>query len=88
MESRDLSPYNTRAFKLDDGSFELRFASAKEDGASDGKYKKETVEFDGVRISLSFGDYGPLMQRVCDNLSKAADHGECVCLCRPLPPRD
>ena len=74
IEGRGLSPYNTRAFKLADGSFEIRFASASPDGAADGKYKAETVEFEGVRVSLVFGDHGALMQRVCDNLRKALEH--------------
>jgi len=82
MEERGLSPYNTRAFKVGEG-FELRFASASPDGGA-GKYAKDTVDFEGVSISLVFGDYAALMQRVADNLGKASEHGAFMRACVQL----
>lgn len=71
MEARKLSPYNTRLFKLEDGSFELRQASA-EGGPAPGF--EEPVEFEGAVIRVVRGDHGALMARAADNLEQAAKY--------------
>ena len=50
MNSVDLSPYNTRLFKLDDATFELRLASAAT-GDKDGLSR--VAAFEGALLLLS-----------------------------------
>jgi len=74
-----LSPYNTRLFKLApvDGipHFELKLASAWI-GAGDDPVSPvlKTHEHQGVKITVTRGDYAAFMQVAVDNLRKASRH--------------
>eukprot|EP01029_Cantina_marsupialis_P007691 TRINITY_DN186_c0_g2_i1.p1 TRINITY_DN186_c0_g2~~TRINITY_DN186_c0_g2_i1.p1 ORF type:complete len:731 (+),score=234.80 TRINITY_DN186_c0_g2_i1:66-2195(+) len=75
MDSRDLSPYNTRAFKYvgDDESitYDIRLASSLVD-------EKEgltgTFDYKGKAVKITRGDHSHLMKRVADNLRAAIPH--------------
>lgn len=72
MDEKRISAYNTRLFKGADGVFELRQAAATA-GAGKGFTEGEVTEFEGAKIRVVTGDYGPLMARVCENLTKARE---------------
>eukprot|EP00756_Hemistasia_phaeocysticola_P032925 Hpha_TRINITY_DN16436_c0_g9::TRINITY_DN16436_c0_g9_i1::g.164106::m.164106/K01277/DPP3; dipeptidyl-peptidase III len=78
MASKDLSPYNTRLFKMSDGVFDLRVASVLH-GTHPG-CKDDNVapllgahEFEGRKIILSRGDYSPILDKICSYLKQAQE---------------
>ncbi|XP_038072847.1 dipeptidyl peptidase 3-like [Patiria miniata] len=80
MLEKKIDAYNTRLFKSKgaDGKFEyeVRLASAQT-GAADGdnNLKLGSYDFEGVKVNVTRGDYGPLMKMVSDNLLKAKEYG-------------
>jgi dipeptidyl-peptidase-3 len=71
LESLNLSPYNTRLFKMD-GRYIVLLASAVEGPGDDevGKLCKEHT-FEGQKFEVRRGDYAPLMKRVLEGLERA-----------------
>ena len=69
LDGNGISAYNTRVFTTADGVFQIQFASAESKVEA-----SEIVEFEGNRIQLVYGDFGPLMARVSANLTKALEH--------------
>jgi len=69
----DISPYNTRLFKLKDGSFELRLASSLSGAGSDpvGTKFVGKHDFEGRSITITRGDYSVFMKASADYLEKA-----------------
>eukprot|EP01062_Namystynia_karyoxenos_P031732 TRINITY_DN2350_c0_g1_i1.p2 TRINITY_DN2350_c0_g1~~TRINITY_DN2350_c0_g1_i1.p2 ORF type:complete len:853 (+),score=326.41 TRINITY_DN2350_c0_g1_i1:112-2559(+) len=77
MADRKMYAYNTRLFKEEDGTLQLRIASAcsapEKQGAGDrgaanlGDHELKS----GKKLKVIRGDYAPLMQRVCDSLRNA-----------------
>ena len=80
LESKNLSPYNTRLFKGADGSYTVLLASALTTQAHDAPdddvigalCRKQS--FEGHSFTIRRGDYSPLMQRIVDALSTALPH--------------
>eukprot|EP00127_Corallochytrium_limacisporum_P006011 Clim_evm88s215 gene=Clim_evmTU88s215 len=69
LDTKEIPAYNTRCFKEGD-AYHILIASAE---------KTElpcTREFEhkGKKFYVKTGDYGPLLARVCENLTKAKDH--------------
>lgn len=68
LDRENISPYNTRLFKTAPGEFELRTASA------DANTNRGAVEFEGMKITVTSGDHGPLMARAASHLQQAIAH--------------
>lgn len=77
LDSKNLSAYNTRLFKREDGgkaSYEVRLASAvQKDCAVDGECESccGSFSFQDKEFSVKRGDYGPLMEKVSHYLDQA-----------------
>ncbi|KAJ3287177.1 hypothetical protein HK104_008727 [Borealophlyctis nickersoniae] len=67
LESKDISPLNTRLFKTAECDFELRVASAQI------TREPETFQHEGKRITVVYGDFAEAMAEVADYLSKAKE---------------
>eukprot|EP00930_Biecheleria_cincta_P024341 TRINITY_DN17432_c0_g1_i1.p1 TRINITY_DN17432_c0_g1~~TRINITY_DN17432_c0_g1_i1.p1 ORF type:complete len:776 (-),score=144.53 TRINITY_DN17432_c0_g1_i1:259-2586(-) len=70
LDSKNVSPYNTRLFKESEGKYVVKVAS------SDIK-TVEDQEFDAgdkgkATFKFEYGDYAALMARICENLEKAS----------------
>lgn len=85
LNSQDISPYNTRLFKLDDKTYEVRLASAAltdagsncpEDVAKVLGKHEFTPEGSSspVTFKVTRGDYSKLMGLVVENLRKAKEY--------------
>ncbi|KAJ3045107.1 hypothetical protein HDV00_011832 [Rhizophlyctis rosea] len=68
LEKKDISPLNTRLFESADGHYELKIASAKI------TKEPETFDYEGKKITVSFGDFAEDMKYVADNLRKAGEY--------------
>jgi dipeptidyl-peptidase-3 len=68
MESRSMNAYNTRLLK-DGNDLIIRVASAAEQLQSAGSF-----EFEGRRITISYGDYREQMCRIADSIASAAQY--------------
>jgi len=76
-----LSPYNTRLFKLPAAAagvphFELRLASARTSPADDDAVSPllKTYDFEGIKITVTRGDHHAFMQLAVDHLRLAKPH--------------
>jgi len=75
LDSIGLSPYNTRLFKEDDGSYIVLLASSATDAGDDAVGKKcITHDFEGKKFTVRRGDYAALMKRVVTALQEALPH--------------
>lgn len=82
MTSKQLSAYNTRLFKYKengDDVYEIRLASAKSNDEKHslpvfGTYDFTTKDSKNVKVKVTRGDYGPLLQLVVENLAQAKLH--------------
>jgi len=75
MDSIGLSPYNTRLFKEDDGSYVVLLASSKADAADDAVGKLcISHSFEGKTFLVRRGDYAALMGRVVAAIVEAIPH--------------
>eukprot|EP01006_Ploeotia_vitrea_P008646 TRINITY_DN20727_c0_g1_i2.p1 TRINITY_DN20727_c0_g1~~TRINITY_DN20727_c0_g1_i2.p1 ORF type:complete len:640 (-),score=371.09 TRINITY_DN20727_c0_g1_i2:156-2075(-) len=68
MTRIDMSPYNTRLFKEDDGTLVIRVASG------DKKEDPTVHEANGKKVKIVYGDYDGRMGVVADWLAKARDY--------------
>lgn len=76
MDEKKLLAYNTRLLKHEDGSLEIRVASALpsgEEGAAAGGLPETEEEWEGRTVRVRRGDYGPLLARVAESLRRAAE---------------
>ncbi|XP_075044760.1 dipeptidyl peptidase 3 isoform X2 [Mixophyes fleayi] len=79
LDSKNLSAYNTRLFKTQEGGgrakYEVRLASVNKEGnvadSSDLSDSFGQFEFEDHEIHITRGDYSPLLLRVRENLEKA-----------------
>ena len=71
MAAQDIPPYNTRLFKDADGTLDIRRASAETGDCA--PLTAAATEFEGRAIRVTRGDYAPLMARVVESLTAAAD---------------
>eukprot|EP00127_Corallochytrium_limacisporum_P000695 Clim_evm14s23 gene=Clim_evmTU14s23 len=69
LDVKGIGAYNTRCFKKGDEYHILIASAEKTDLSCTGEFEHE-----GKKFHVKTGDYGPLMARVCENLSKAKDH--------------
>lgn len=67
MQKQKISPYNTRLWKISDTQFEIRFASSS-------SKPTETHNFEGLSISLVYGDHSPFLTKVVENLKEAVKY--------------
>ncbi|EDV24047.1 uncharacterized protein TRIADDRAFT_63309 [Trichoplax adhaerens] len=86
MQEMDISPYNTRLFKYENGSkvqYELKIASAEksEEAYRDSQGREDTMAkllgkhtYKGCEILITRGDYAPLMKRLVKNLQAAKNY--------------
>jgi len=63
MQEKSISPYNTRLWKLDENSFEVRIAAVQR--------KQEQFEHKGAKITLSYGDHSGYLTKVVEHLKAA-----------------
>ncbi|XP_074861753.1 dipeptidyl peptidase 3 [Carettochelys insculpta] len=77
LDSQAISAYNTRLFKEKDGArqrcYEVRLASVLgTDAPADPELapKLGCFEFEGCQFRVTRGDYGPLLERVVENLQR------------------
>lgn len=69
-QSKNISPLNTRLFKNEDGSFELKVCSAQTNSIADLPFLG-SYEHQGVRIEVTSGDYGSFMEDVVSHMKNA-----------------
>jgi hypothetical protein len=82
VRSVDVSPYNTRFFKLGPGRYELRLASASGDRSGGGAEAEadpvapllRTYTFEGAEITLTRGDHAPFLAAAAAALDAAIPH--------------
>ena len=76
LDSIGLSAYNTRLFKADDGSYDVRIASALAEATGEDAVAALCKEhsFEGKVFRVGRGDYAPLMARVVAALKEAVPH--------------
>ncbi|KAM6435039.1 dipeptidyl peptidase 3 isoform 1-T1 [Liasis olivaceus] len=84
LDSQNLSAYNTRLFKTEEGekiNYQVRLASVlldvpvfSEPQLDEMMAKKKYFQFDGCTFTVTRGDYAPILQRVVENLRKAQQH--------------
>jgi dipeptidyl-peptidase-3 len=63
MNKENISAFNTRLFKQGNNHFVLRLASAKSKAPIE-------HEYEGLKITITYGDHAPYMKRICENLEK------------------
>lgn len=71
MEEKQLEAWNTRLAKGEDGSLEIRCAGYEDPSAGP---RVETFDFQGRKVSVKHGDYGPLLGPVVQHLTAAKEH--------------
>jgi dipeptidyl-peptidase III len=69
-QSKNISPLNTRLFKLQDGSFELKVCSAVTDSTKELPFLGDHI-FKDVRIKVTSGDFSDIMHDVVAHISQA-----------------
>ncbi|KAK5575359.1 hypothetical protein RB653_010618 [Dictyostelium firmibasis] len=65
MDSKSLSPYNTRLFKVSENNYNLLIASATT------SVPTTSHQFDGYTINIVYGDWNKNLTKVVDNLKLA-----------------
>jgi dipeptidyl-peptidase-3 len=70
--SINLSPLNTRLFKLSETEYELRIASLHHDEKVT-PYLKE-YDYEGKKITVSAGDFQAFMQKIVHHMEEAKKH--------------
>jgi hypothetical protein len=67
LESQNISPLNTRAFKRDDSHFIISVGSIST------KSSKKDINFQGKKFDLEFGEFSEFLTQVNQNLEKAIE---------------
>lgn len=71
MIKNKIEGYNNRIFKLNDGTYELRFASVRSsDDPEEADFLKKYDCCNG-KLKLTRGDYAPILEQVVDHLTEA-----------------
>ncbi|XP_060107462.1 dipeptidyl peptidase 3 [Heteronotia binoei] len=80
LDSQNISAYNTRLFKTKAHGkkcYEVRLASVLSNDSElddEMRAKMKCFEFGGCDFTVTRGDYGPLLEKVVENLQKALPH--------------
>jgi dipeptidyl-peptidase-3 len=79
MLEKNISPYNTRLFKENETTYELRIASSLRDGSNPSPNDPISCllgshQYKNVTITITRGDYSPLMNRMVLQLQEAKNH--------------
>lgn len=71
LDKYGVSSLNTRLLKMGDSTFTLLVASILQNSTENQPYINQTLEYENVSVTVTYGDFSPFLKEVVTNLEKA-----------------